>query len=167
MSDAEGEFQRLVSGLEYPMYIVTAGVGDERAGCLVGFATQCSVAPPRYWICVSKKNHTYRVASRASALAVHVPSSDDLALARLFGEQTGDEADKFARCSWEPGPDGATPVLTGCPRWFLGEVLERVDSGDHVSFLLAPVAASGGDGRDEVAQLGFQAAKALDPGHET
>ena len=162
MPDAEQEFQRLVADLDYPLLIVTV-VGDgERSGCLVGFATQCSIHPPRYWICISKSNHTWGVAMRAETMVVHVPSSEERALAELFGEATGDEVDKFARAEWAPGPDGVTPVLSGCDRWFAARVLQRVDGGDHTSFLVEPFAASGGGERG---QLGFQAAKDMDPGH--
>ncbi len=164
MTDAEAEFQRLVSGLDYPMYVVTAASGGARSGCLVGFGTQCSIHPPRYWVCLSKRNRTYEVARGADVLAVHVLGADDADVARLFGEETGDDVDKFARCRWEPGPDGATPVLTSCRGWFLGRVLDRVDAGDHVSFLLEPVWAEAGDGDGPA--LGFQQAKGLEPGHE-
>ncbi len=163
MADPEQELHRLVAELDYPMLIVTAAGDGERSGCLVGFATQCSVHPPRFWVCISKANRTWAVAISAEALVVHVPSERERGLAELFGEETGDEVDKFSRAAWRPGPDGVTPVLSGCARWFAGRVLERVDTGDHTSFLVEPFAASsGGDG----GQLGFQAAKGMDPGHE-
>jgi flavin reductase (DIM6/NTAB) family NADH-FMN oxidoreductase RutF len=42
------------------MYIVTAvGKDGERAGCLIGFGTQCSVKPPRFLACVSTENRTF------------------------------------------------------------------------------------------------------------
>src|SRR5688500_14810059 len=113
----------LVSTIDYPMYIVTAAAGGERAGWLVGFTTQCSIDPPRFLVCLSDKNRTFRVARRAEVLVVHlVPETED-ALARLFGSETGDDVDKFARCEWTPGPHGA-PVLAACRNWFAGRVLE-------------------------------------------
>lgn len=162
MTEGEKEFQRLVADLDYPLLIVTVADGDERSGCLVGFATQCSIHPPRYWVCISKANHSWGVAMRAEAMVVHVPSAEERALAELFGQATGDEVDKFAQADWGTGPDGVTPVLSGCARWFAGRVLDRVDSGDHTSFLVEPFAASQGRERG---QLGFQAAKDMSPGH--
>ena len=41
-------FEALMADLDQPSYVVTAADGDERAGCLVGFATQCSIEPPRF-----------------------------------------------------------------------------------------------------------------------
>lgn len=45
---AEQTFQRLVAQLDYPPFIATVAAEGERAGCLIGFATQCSIHPPRF-----------------------------------------------------------------------------------------------------------------------
>lgn len=156
------EFSDLVGDLDYPMMIVTAAAGTERAGCLVGFATQCSIDPPRFAVWISRKNHTFRVARDAGVLAVHFLSEADRALAELFGGSTGDQVDKFARCRWRDGPQGV-PVLDDCARWFAGEVIERLPTEDHVGFLLAPLSVEAGAW---TGQLGFQAARSIIPGHE-
>ena len=143
------------------MMVVTAAAAGERAGCLVGFATQCSIDPPRFAVWISRKNHTFRIARQADLLAVHFLSTEDAPLAELFGGHTGDDVDKFARCRWRQGPGGA-PVLEDCARWFAGEVLEQIPTDDHVGFLLAPVAAGSGPWPG---QLGFQSVQAISPGH--
>ncbi len=55
-------FARLVATLDYPLYVVTTAVNNEPTGCLIGFATQCSIHPPRFLACISKKNHTFQLA---------------------------------------------------------------------------------------------------------
>ncbi len=162
MADAGQTFDALVSELDYPMFVVTAAVGDERAGCLVGFATQSSIDPPRFLVCISDKNRTYRVAREAGMLAVHFLPADAEDLAQLFGGQTGDRVDKFAHCEWHPGP-GGVPLLERCRNRFVGRVVERVDVGDHVAFVLVPVAAEKGHPGD---QFPFHRAKRIEPGHE-
>lgn len=152
----------MVGDLDYPMTIVTTIAGDEKAGCLVGFATQCSISPPRFGVWISRKNHTYRVAHDAEMLAVHFPSVEEHALAVLFGSETGDDVDKFGKCRWREGP-GRVPVLEDCARWFAGRVLEQIPTDDHVGFLLAPI--DGGFGPWS-GQFGFQLAKAIEPGHD-
>ena len=93
-----------VKGFDYPMYVVTAvGSSGERSGCLVGFATQCSLKPALFLVCISQQNHTHPVALEAGVLAVHVLARSQRALAELFGETTGDEVDKFSRCDWGAG----------------------------------------------------------------
>ncbi|MFF4274264.1 flavin reductase family protein [Streptomyces sp. NPDC001536] len=131
--------------LDYPMYVVTAEADGEKAGCLVGFASQCSIRPARFMVWLSRANRTYRVAERADRLTVHLLRRDQDRLARLFGGETGDHTDKFTEVSWHAGP-GGSPVLDEAPAWFVGRVENRIDGGDHVGFLLAPEAADSSTG---------------------
>jgi flavin reductase (DIM6/NTAB) family NADH-FMN oxidoreductase RutF len=155
-------FTRLSETTDTPMFVVTAASGGVRAGCLVGFATQCSIEPRRYLVCVSKTNRSFDVAQRARRLVVHVLRDGDLPLARLFGEETGRDIDKFARCRWHLTADG-TPVLDDCD-WFAGTIVERVDLGDHVGFVL-DVPGEGTTTRTDRAQLGYQHVKDLQAGN--
>jgi flavin reductase (DIM6/NTAB) family NADH-FMN oxidoreductase RutF len=129
-------FAKLAATLDYPLYVVTAAVGAERTGCLIGFGTQCSIHPPRFLACISRKNHTLGIAARADNLAVHVVEEKNKDIAELFGGQTGDEVDKFGAVRWHEVR--GVPVLDDCERWFIGSILEKIDLGDHVGFLLEP-----------------------------
>lgn len=155
------EFDAFVAGLDYPMFVVTATDGAELSGCLVGFTTQTSIDPPRFLVCLSERNHTLRVALRAEVLAVHVLGEDQHQLAELFGGETGDETDKFARVSWRPGPEGV-PLLDACPAHLVGRVLDHGPLGDHVGFLLEPVEV-GASGDDDV--LTLEDVADVEPGH--
>jgi flavin reductase (DIM6/NTAB) family NADH-FMN oxidoreductase RutF len=128
-------FDAVTDVLDYPMFVVTTASEGHAAGCLVGFATQTSIDPPRFLVGLSVNNHTYRVAREASRLVVHVLDAESIELARLFGESTGDDVDKFVRCSWRPGPDGV-PVLDDASAWFSGMVQEHGRFGDHAAFLV-------------------------------
>jgi flavin reductase (DIM6/NTAB) family NADH-FMN oxidoreductase RutF len=162
MSEAtDREVHKLVSALDYPMFIVTAATASERAGCLVGFATQCSIKPPRFLVCLSEKNRTFTVAQDVEVLVVHMVPSTATELVGLFGGETGDDTDKFARCEWRVGPAGA-PVLQECGNWFAGRIVERLPVGDHHAFLLDPCEASSTNGD----QFDFHRAKRIEPGHD-
>lgn len=128
---------------DYPIYVVCVEHGGQKAGCVAGFVTQCSIEPVRFLVCVSKANHTYEVAKAAAAMSLHLLGAGQHDVAVLFGHLTGDSSDKFERIEWKAGQTGA-PVLQRCAAWIEGEVLEKQDVGDHVAFLLTPV--SGGLG---------------------
>ena len=161
-ADTRDTFNALVGELDYAMLVVTVSAGGRRAGCLVGFATQASIDPPRFAVYLSEKNRTYRVACEADMLGVHFLSADDGDLAELFGSETGDEVDKFERVEWTAGPQDV-PLLGRCGNRFAGRVLERSPAGDHVMFLLEPVAA---DHAHAMRPFPFHRAKRLEPGHE-
>jgi flavin reductase (DIM6/NTAB) family NADH-FMN oxidoreductase RutF len=154
-------FEQLVATLDYPLYVVTTASQNEPAGCLIGFATQCSIHPPRFLACISKQNHTLLLAHRAAVLAVHIIEEEDKNIAELFGGETGDEVDKFARVSWHWAH--GVPILDACQRWFAGSVLEQIDFGDHVGFLLEPIDAEQNASSE---QLTFQRARDIEPGHK-
>lgn len=157
------ELDAFAEVLDGPVYVVTVAASGERAGCLVGFASQCSIRPPRFMVWLSTLNHTFRVAHGASHLAVHVLGPDQRALAELFGGETGDRVDKFARAEWRPSADGS-PLLTAARAWFVGRIETRIDGGDHTGFLLAPTEVSP-PLPDVPALLCYGDVKAIDPGH--
>jgi flavin reductase (DIM6/NTAB) family NADH-FMN oxidoreductase RutF len=144
-----------------PALVVTAQSDAGRSGCLVAFATQCSIYPPRLLVCLSVVNFTTTVASRARALGVHVLRRDQPDLASLFGEETGDETDKLGDVAWREGLAGA-PILDACSAWLEGVVLERFPLGDHVGYLLEVIDVASDLGHDTM--LKSQVAT-LEPGH--
>jgi flavin reductase (DIM6/NTAB) family NADH-FMN oxidoreductase RutF len=149
--------------LDGPMFAVTCRTPTGApAGCLVGFAVQASIEPLRFLACISTANHTYPAAAAADALAVHLVPRSAVALARLLGGETGDEIDKFSRCAWQPGPLDL-PILDDCPNWFVGLVHRRLELGDHVGFLLDPIAAAHQPGHVALGQR--WASAAIEPGH--
>jgi flavin reductase (DIM6/NTAB) family NADH-FMN oxidoreductase RutF len=157
-----GAFEDLVGSVDPPMYVVTVASRGRRSGCLVGFAGQTSIDPPRFTVWISAANHTAEVAGGASELVVHVLRADDQRVAEVFGELTGDDVDKFTLLPWRPTPAG-TPVLSGCDH-FVGRIVDRIDvPGDHRGYVLEPGAV--GVTRADRGQFGLRRARQLDPGH--
>ena len=163
MSDA---LELFLEKLDYSMFVVTAAVGDERSGCLVGFVTQCSIHPTRFLVCISDKNRTFDLATRTPAIGLHLVPRDATDLIELFGGETGDEIDKFARTPWSPGPRGV-PLLDGCPSRLACEVIERIPVGDHLALLVEPIEAEGGAGAgpEPVFTMAMARRQAIEPGH--
>jgi flavin reductase (DIM6/NTAB) family NADH-FMN oxidoreductase RutF len=142
VSDASPLEQQLTSQLDGPLVVVTTTNGRQRGGCVVGFHTQCSIAPGRFAVWLSKANHTYRVALQAERFAVHFLTEADHDVADLFGTRTGDEVDKFTLCAWRPG-DGGVPLLEACPNRFVGRRVALLEEGsDHVLVVLEPIEVS-------------------------
>jgi len=160
---SDDAFGSLMASTDPPLIVVTTRAEDERAGCVVGFHTQSSITPEHYCVWLSKANHTYRVALRASHFAVHFLTADDLALAEHFGTVSGDDTDKFAGVDVEDDPHGV-PLLNACPNRMSLERLAMLDDGsDHVC-LTTRVTSASTAGPFEPLRL--SRAEHLDPGHE-
>ncbi len=158
--EAVAVFEEIMARSRHPMVIATVlAARGEPAGCLVGFHTRCSLDPARYLVCLSTENRTFEVASEAATMAVHHLDAGDDATARWFGEQTGDEVDKFVGIAWSAGPGGA-PVLDAVATWWEGRIVERIPFGDHSGFVLEPLAGHAGPDRPPFtadAAAGFEA----------
>jgi flavin reductase (DIM6/NTAB) family NADH-FMN oxidoreductase RutF len=131
------------------------------SGCLAGFVTQCSIDPPNFLVCISKANHTFGVAERSTGMGLHLLGQDQVDLARLFGEQTGDVVDKFASVDWRLGPTGA-PLLVDAAVSMEGQILGHFSVGDHEAFVMRGVRAVAGE---HAGLLTFRSAPKLHPGH--
>jgi len=164
MSDQLDDFAKLIASLDPPMAVVTTASDRERAGCLIGFHAQSSIDPERYVVWLSKANHTFRVGVHARHFGVHFLAEEDLELARLFGTESGDDVDKFAHCTWQPGHDGV-PVLTDCPHRFTATRVALLDEGgDHVCLVLQPVEI---EAASPFQPLRLSSTTDLTPGHES
>ena len=156
-------FDALMADVDPVMIIVTTASDGVRAGCLVGFHTQCGIDPVEYAVWLSKANNTYRIGALSETFAVHVLAKEHHDLAELFGGQTEEEVDKFQRCDWTPGPDGV-PLLDAVADRFVATRHAWLDPGaDHVCLVLRPVLAEHGDADD---WFRLADASAIEPGHE-
>ena len=156
-------FDDFVSPLDYPVFVLTlAAPGGGQAGCLVGFTTQCSISPPRFLVCLSEANHTFRCSRDAKFAALHRLGAEHRDVAELFGGRTGDDLDKFARYAWTEGP-GGVPLLARCAATLVGEIESRVDVGDHEALVLRPIQVRG---RADGAAMMFSAVRDIRPGHD-
>lgn len=160
------DLARLASAADTSVIVVTADGDDERrAGCLVGFHTHASISPWRYLVLLSMANHTHRVATATSHLAVHLLAARSNAkLAELFGATTTDDGvDKFSMCRWQPSPYGP-PLLDDAAGWLVGAIVNRLVVGDHEAFVLDPVALRLPDTLPPM--LRYSDVRHLQPGHE-
>ena len=167
MTTANDAYDRVVRQLDDSLVVVTAAVGDDADGCLVGFHTQCSIHPRRHAIWVSHANHTHEVAQRADVVAVHALAASQHDLAALFGGVTADDVDKLATVAWTAGPEGV-PLLDDAPNRFVGRVLERIEhgGGDHTLLVVEPISADVDvDATDGVEPFRLHDAHDIDAGH--
>lgn len=160
----EDSFSDLMTSLDAPLIVLTTTAEGQRAGCLVGFHAQSSIAPEHYCVWLSKANHTYRVGLRAQYFAVHFLTSTDLGLAEAFGTRSGADVDKFSGLELDDDQTGV-PLLRACRHRL---VLERIaildDGGDHVCLTTRVLRAMT---EGPFAPLRLSAASHLEPGRSS
>jgi flavin reductase (DIM6/NTAB) family NADH-FMN oxidoreductase RutF len=157
-------FGTLMAWVDPPLIVLTTAVGNDRAGCLVGFHAQSSITPQHYCVWLSKANQTYRVGLRAAHFAVHFLTTDDSSIAERFGTLSGEDRDKFAGFDVDLDPHGV-PLLKACPNLMS---LERIavldDDRDHVCLTTRVRSARSGQ---HFVPLRVSSATHLTPGHSS
>jgi flavin reductase (DIM6/NTAB) family NADH-FMN oxidoreductase RutF len=162
VTDANDGLAPFFDLVDYPYFVVTVRSPEaDMSGCLAGFVTQCSIDPPNFLVCISKVNHTLGVAALAQGMGLHLLGRQQVELARLFGEETGDLVDKFASVDWRLGSTGA-PLLVDAAVSMEGQILGHFSVGDHEAFLMRAIRAQAGG---HSGLLTFRNAPAIHPGH--
>lgn len=157
-------FDELMGFADPAMIVATTAAEGRPAGCLVGFHSQAGIDPERYCLWLSKANHTYRTALRASHFAIHLLTDADLSVAEWFGTRSGESTDKFAGLDQTAGP-GGVPLLQGCPHRIVVERLAILDDGsDHVCVTTRVLSAHS---PGEFTPLRLSDVEHLDPGRST
>lgn len=161
---SDDAFGMLMGSADPPLIVLTTAVGNDRAGCLVGFHAQSSITPQHYCVWLSKANHTYRVGLRAARFAVHFLTADDMNIAERFGTLSGEDMDKFAGLDIDLDPDGV-PLLKASPnRMSLERIAVLDDGSDHVCLTSRVHSARSGKG---FVPLRVSSATHLVPGHSS
>ncbi len=162
MTDPTADLAPFLDRVDYPYYVATVRAPDEEmSGCLAGFVTQCSMDPPNFLACISRLNHSFAIAARSTAMGLHLLGDDQVELARLFGEETGDVVDKFSAVDWRLGVTGA-PLLAEVAVAVEGTILGHFSVGDHEAFLVRASRAVAGPGHG---LLTHRTSPPLQPGH--
>lgn len=107
--------------------MVTAVVGGEPAGMVVGSFISVSLDPPLVAYAPAKSSRSYAQISASKSFCVNVLSVEQELLCRQFATPG---TDKFAGIGWRPAPSGA-PVLDDAVAWIECSVERVVDAGDH------------------------------------
>ena len=133
--DLSAFFERV----DYPFFVVTVrSQTAEMSGCLAGFVTQCSIHPAEFpRVHLEGEPHARR---RRALVGDGAPPAwgGPGRPGPLFGEETGDQVDKFASVDWRLGSTGA-PLLVDSAVSMEGEILGHFSVGDHEAFLVRGV----------------------------
>ena len=158
----ESTFNSLVGDLDYPMFIVTVCAGGERAGCLIGFATQASIDPSRFLVCLSHRTAPTAWAATPSCSACTSsprsrPSSPSCSAARRATRSTSSSAARGAR--GRAARRCSTPARTASSA-ACSSASTPATTTPSCSSRCSPSGAPTSD------EFTFHRAKRIEPGHE-
>lgn len=119
--------------------LVTADSGTGPAAMTISSLSSVSIEPPLLIFSASALSSSFPVFAEAETVVVHMLSSDDLELAQL-GATSG--IDRFAESScWTRLPSGE-PVFPAAFAWLRGRIVQRLEAGNSMIFVVHVVGAS-------------------------
>lgn len=131
MSVSETDFKKIMGCFTTGVAIVTTQHLGKPVGVTINTLTSVSLTPPLVLFCLGKRRITFPAFSEATHYAIHILSSDQKELCKVFAHSTGDP---WERLPYELSSRGC-PLISDS----LGILQCRRETtyagGDHVIFL--------------------------------
>lgn len=128
--------QEILFKIQYGLFVVTSHDGEKINGQVCNTVFQVTSSPLLVAVGVNKENLTHQYIKASGTLTVSVLGEDCQEFIKVFGYQSGRNADKFSSVKYNLSPLG-NPVLEGCMANFDCQVLadKSVDLGTHTLFI--------------------------------
>lgn len=115
--------------------VVTAGLGDNRAGLVATSAVAQSADPPTMLVCINRSAGLLPLLDTYRHFGVNFLHSGQQALAERFSGKTGLKGnDRFDDAEWVTKATGA-PLLDGAAAAFDCAITDMIERGTHVIVL--------------------------------
>ena len=122
--------------ITYGMYIVSSKNGDKINAQLSNTVVQISPEPPIMLISVSKNNLTHEFIEKSGIFTISIISDlCEMKDVGQFGFRTGRDFDKFEKCNYKLGKNGAPIVLDKTLGYVECDVINTMDCGSHTVFI--------------------------------
>jgi 3-hydroxy-9,10-secoandrosta-1,3,5(10)-triene-9,17-dione monooxygenase reductase component len=120
-------FRQVLGHFPTGVVAVSAIDGGQPVGLAVASFTSVSLDPPLVGFFPSKASTTWPRIARSGSFVANILAEHQQDLCQSFSASGGD---KFARCTWRHGANGA-PLLDGAVAWIECSVRSVLDTGDH------------------------------------
>lgn len=121
-------FRRCVGQFATGVTVITAQVGEDRAGVTANSFSSLSLDPPLVLWSIARTSRSFEAFAGAKHFAINVLGANQLSVSQAFSSKS---TDKFEGIRWTPGVTGA-PVLHGTVATIECRTESRFDGGDHV-----------------------------------
>lgn len=131
--------------LEYGVYVVSMGKGQDGNAFTGSWITQVSSEPPMVAIAVHNKHQSARLLNDAPAFVINILPDNGAAVAKSYYGPAESGYEKLKAKDVKASPGTGTPILGGASGWLDCTIVKRVETGNHTLYIGEVVAASPGD----------------------
>lgn len=126
---------KVLSKLEYGVYVVTMGKGQKGNAFTASWITQVSSEPPMVAMAINNKHQSSRLLNEQEGFVVHLIPEGSESFARNF---YGPAERGYAKLQATPvtdSPGTGSPILEGASGWFDCRIVKRIPAGNHTIFM--------------------------------
>lgn len=104
---------------------------------VVGYACNCSFAPPMIMIGVVPSRHSYKIIKESGCFVVNIAAAHNKEMYDYLGSVSGKNEDKFAKLNIKTsnGEFVNAPLLIDCPINIECKIVDSVFPGSHEMFI--------------------------------
>ena len=122
--------------LIYPMRVclITSRHGGKDNIMAASWVFPLSMDPPLFGVSVSEKRYSCGLIREGKSFGINLPHPELQEAVVLCGSHSGREGDKFEMAGLERD-EGKVPLIKQCPVSIQCEVVDEIQTGDHVLFV--------------------------------
>lgn len=130
----EKQIAKVLSKLEYGIYVVTMGKGQEGNAFTASWVTQVSSEPPTVIVAVNNKHQSARLLNDLDSFVVNILPEGQEAVAKAYYGPAESGYEKLQATNVKPAPETGSPIIPGSVGFLDCRIVNRVKAGNHTVY---------------------------------
>ncbi len=135
------EISKVLSKLEYGIYVVTMGEGTKGNAFTASWVTQVSNEPPTVIVSINNKHQSARLLRHLDSFAINVLPEGSEGVAKTYFGPAESGYDKLDAAVLKDAPQTGSPIILGSVGFLDCKIVNRVESGNHTVYFGEVLAA--------------------------
>ena len=127
----EKEIAKVLAKLEYGIYVVTMGKGNEGNAFTASWLTQVSNEPPMVVVAINKKHQSSRLLKNLDSFAVNLLPEGQAEIAKVYYGPAESGYEKLKASPIKPAPQTGCPLIPGSVGFLDCKIVNRIEAGNH------------------------------------
>jgi flavin reductase (DIM6/NTAB) family NADH-FMN oxidoreductase RutF len=137
----EKEITKVLAKLEYGIYVVTMGKGQDGNALTVSWLTQVASEPPTVVVSIKNSHQSARLLKEMDAFAVNILPQGEDSVAKAFYGPAESGYHKLQGTTVKAAPTTGSPIIPGAVGFLDCRIVKRVPVGNHTVFIGEVLAA--------------------------
>lgn len=130
----EKQISKVLAKLEYGIYVVTMGKGNEGNAFTASWVTQVSNEPPMVVVSINNKHQSARLLQDLDAFAVNLLPEGQAEIAKVYYGPAESGYEKLKASNITPAPETGSPLIPGSVGFLDCKIVKRVEAGNHTVY---------------------------------